>query len=246
MKKLISILCIVIFAIGCSKDDIPIEEETDPCDLLVDGVYLYPTEKPDSSLTQEEIYEYWNIPENVLGCMTTEGLIISCYNNIYGIIIDASNGYQTGYELLKNWCRGFDELEKRPDAPEALISYFKDKELPHSIDYNLYAIEIGSAQDSILKRFTKTQKIEMLNMELNYHAERREIFDRNSIMYDGTIVFMGRLMIFDQNAPFLQSLERNDELNRFMDGTGKYFLSISSADTIVHYTEDYLNDLVTN
>jgi hypothetical protein len=240
MEKLIYILCICILALGCSKGDVPVEEETDPCSLVVDGVYMFPTEKPDSTLTKEEIKEYWNIPEDVLGCITTEGLIKSCYKTIYGVVIEASNGYQSGYKLLKGWCRGFDELERRHDAPAALISYFKSKELPHTLDYNLYAIEIASAQDSILKRFTKEQKIEMLNMELNYHAERREIFNRNSIIHDGTIVFMGRLMVFDKNAQFLQSLERNEEINSFMEGTGKYILSLAGADTIVHYTEDYL------
>ncbi len=61
--------------------------------------------------------------------------------------------------MLKGWCRGFDELERRPDAPAALISYFKSKELPQTLDYNLYAIEIASAQDSILNDLRKNKKL---------------------------------------------------------------------------------------
>jgi hypothetical protein len=181
-----------------------------------------------------------------MGCLTTEGLIKSCYKTIYGIVIDASNGYQSGYKLLKNWCRGFDELEKRHDAPAALISYFKSIELPHKIDYNLFGIEVATAQDSILKRFAKEQKIEMLNLALNIHKERRVIFPREVILWDGTIIFMGRLLAFDENEPFLQSLKRNDELVRFIDGTGTYGLNLGKADTIIYYTEIYLNELNAN
>lgn len=246
MKKLLFLFMIITVGLSCDNGEIPNDEEQDPCSQLVDGVYMYPTVNPDSTLTQEEIREYWNIPEDVLGCITTEGLIESCYKTIYGIAIDAANGYQSGYELVKAGCRGFDELEKRYDAPEELISFFKSIELPHSIDYNLYAIEIATAQDSILKKFTKEQKIELLNLALNYHAERREIFNRNIIIYDGTPVIMGRLMVLDEDEQFLQSLERNDDINRFIEGTTTYILSIPGADTIVNYTEKYINELNSN
>ncbi len=241
MKKSFIFLAIITAAFGCDNGEIT--EEIDPCSLLVDGVYLYPTEKPDSTLTQEEIYEYWNIPEEVLGCLTTEGLIKSCYRTIYGIAIDAANGYQAGYELVKAGCRGFDELEKRADAPHELISYFKSIELPHTIDYNLYAIEIATTQDSILKQFTKQQKIELLGLALNYHVERRSIFNRDVIIYDGMPVLMGRLLVFNKNTSFLRSLEKNIELERFLEGTSTYRLSLENADTIIYYTNIYLNEL---
>ncbi len=156
--KNISLLLLIVIVSGCEKGEMP-NKDKDPCSVLVDGVYQYPTENPNSTLTQEEIIEYWNIPEEVLGCITTEGLIKSCYKTIYGIAIDAANGYQPGYGLVKAGCRGFDELEKRLDAPKELISFFKSTELLHTIDYNLYAIEIATAQDSVLKKFTKEQKL---------------------------------------------------------------------------------------
>jgi hypothetical protein len=243
MKKILFLFIIITVGLSCYDREIPNEDEKDPCSVLINGVYQYPTEKPDSTLTQEEIREYWNIPEDILDCITTEGLIKSCYKTIYGIAIDAANGYQPGYELVKAGCRGFDELENRPDAPEELISFFKAIELPHHIDYNLYAIEIATAQDSILKNFTNEQKIELLNLTINYHTERREIFGRNIIIYDGTPSIMGRLMVLDKDEQFLQALERNDDINRFIKGTTTYILSIAGADTIVNYTEKYINEL---
>ncbi|MCG6187623.1 hypothetical protein [Maribellus maritimus] len=246
MRKLLIFLSIIIIAWGCNNEEIPVEEEVDPCSLLIDGVYVCASSIPDSSLTSEERKEYMNIPESVLPCLTTEGLIKSCYTTFYGRLIEASNGYQSGYNLMKNWCRGFDELEKRLDAPAAFISYFKTIELKNTIDYNLYALEVASAQDSVLNRFSKEQKIEMLNLQLDYFEERRNIFNDSVIHWDGTPVFMGRLMAFDENEPFLFSIDRNDALGRFIDGTGTYQLSIELADTIIYYTENYLIELNVN
>lgn len=245
MKKIIIILTTIITVFGCSNEENQ-PEEIDPCSLLVDGVYMYPTVPPDSTLTQEEIYEYWNIPEEVLGCLNTDGLIKSCYKTIYGIAIDAANGYQAGYDLVKAGCRGFSELEQRSDAPGELISYFKSIEVPNHIDYNLYAIEIATSQEGILKKFTHEQKIELVNLSLNYHAQRRNIFNKDPIRYDGMPVIMGRLLVNDEDVPFLHLLEQNNELDRFLEGTTTYRLSIDNADSIVYYTNLYLDKLNSN
>jgi hypothetical protein len=50
-------------------------------------------------------------------------------------------------------------------------------------------------------------------------------------------------MVIDKNEPFLLSINRNDALGRFIDGTGTYQLSIELADTIIYYTENYINEL---
>jgi hypothetical protein len=79
MRKYLFILTILFWVFACHKDDPAI----DPCSKLVDGVYKYPTEQPDASLTSSQKIEYWNIPEDVLHCFKTDGLIETClnYNN---------------------------------------------------------------------------------------------------------------------------------------------------------------------
>ncbi len=79
MHKKIFILAFLLLFYACERDetdepDLP----EDPCSLLVDGVYPYPSEPPGSNLTDAEKLEYWNIPEDILPCLTTEGLLETC------------------------------------------------------------------------------------------------------------------------------------------------------------------------
>jgi hypothetical protein len=240
MKKILKLIVLIVAFAACDSENNP---EKDPCSVLVDGVYQYPNKKPDAKLTQDEIKEYWDIPKDVLTCIGTKGLILSCYNSNANIIISASNGYQGGYGLVKYWCRGFDELEKREDFGEAFIQYYKSLELPHTIDYSLFTLEIAMSQENVLKHLTKEQQIELLNQCLNYHLERRVIFNTTEIHYEGTPVIMGRLMVADGMEQFILSTKRNNDILRFLDGTETYRLSIANADTIVNYAVLYLNKL---
>lgn len=242
MKKSLQILLLIITVTACKNANIP-EKEITPCNILVNGVYQYPTKKPDTGLTQDEIKEYWDIPKDVLTCISTKGLILSCYNTYAAILITASNGYQQGYSLVKYNCRGFGELEKREDFGSAFIEYYKSIELPHTIDYGLFTLETAMAQENVLKQLTREQQIELLNLCLKYHIERRSIFNHAEIHYEGTPIIMGRLMIVDEMQQFIQSAKRNDDISRFLEGLYTYKLSLASADTIVNYAAIYLNKL---
>ena len=239
MKK-IKFLVLIVFFTACNIEN---NHEKDPCSSLVDGVYQYPIQKPDGGLTQDEIKEYWDIPKDVLTCISTKGLIISCYNTYAKILITASNGYQEGYGLVKNSCRGFDELEKRDDFGRAFIEYYKSIELPRTIDYGLFTLETAMAQENVLSQLTKEQRIELLNLCLSYHIERRSIFNHTEIHYEGTPIIMGRLMILDGMQRFIQSAKRNNDISRFLEGLYTYQLSLASADTIVNYATVHLNKL---
>jgi len=126
MKKNILILLSVFLVFACQKDKLPEDDPPiDPCSQLVDGVYQYPTEPPDSSLTSTQKREYWNIPEDVLPCLTTGNLLTSCLNcpGIALFMLSAGCcGLQSGYILAKGWCRGITELENRPGALDTLIA----------------------------------------------------------------------------------------------------------------------------
>ncbi len=242
IKKSLQILLLIITVTACKNANIP-EKETNPCDILVNGVYQYPTTKPDTGLTQDEIKQYWDIPKDVLTCISTKGLILSCYNTYAAILITASNGYQQGYGLVKYNCRGFGELEKRGDFGSAFIEYYKSIELPRTIDYGLFTLETAMAQENVLKQLTREQQIELLNLCLKYHIERRSIFNHTEIHYEGTPIIMGRLMIVGGMQQFIQSAKRNDDISRFAEGLYTYKLSLASADTIVNYAAIYLNKL---
>ncbi len=236
-------LFLVLFGTNfCVNTEIPDEEDVEPCSVLVDGVYKYPTEKPDSTLSKEEIREYWNIPEDVLTCISTAGLIQSCYSTHNTIIIMSTDGYQLGYELVKGWNRGFDELENREDAATEFIRFYKNVELSQHVDYGLCCLEVAMAQDSVLKKLTNDEKIELLNLTLEYFPIKKEKYT-NSLYYEGASIIMGRLMMFDQYSPFYEVVDRNVDISKFMDGIYRATISFENADTIVMFAENYLEEI---
>jgi hypothetical protein len=241
VKNIFAFLFICFFILSCQKEDTP-EPEPEPCSELVDGVYIFPTEWPDSTLTQEEIHEYWNIPKEVLSCISTEGLIISCYNQKFPILISMGNGYQHGYQVVKGWNRGFEELETRDEAPEKLIEFYATITIPTRINYNLFSVEVLMAQDAVLTKLTKEQKTNLLNLCLKYHPEVRKIWEKSSFLYDGTVVIMCQLMRLDNYIPFLEHLATDRYLQTFVDGRS-YTLTFERGDTIIAFTQNYLKEL---
>ncbi len=218
-------------------------EETDPCSVLVNGIYQYPTENPDSTMTAQEIKEYWDIPEDVLGCISTSGLIPSCYNTHNVALIMSKDGYQSGYELVKAWNRGFDELEGREDAATELINFYKNVTFTNNIDYGLCCLEVAMAQNSVLQQLTSEQKTELFNLTLDYFPVKKEKYSGDALIYEGTPIIMGRLMMFDNYAPFISAVERNEEISNFMNGEYHASISFEKADTIIKYTENYLQQI---
>lgn len=243
MKFLILFAAFIFFLSSCDKQDTPEPEvEIEPCSQLVNGVYMFPTQRPDSTLTNDEKREYWNIPEDVLNCISTEGLISSCYNTYFPILITSGTGYQHSYQFVKNWNRGFEELETREEAPEKLIEFYDSIPVPTKINYKLFSIEVLIAQSTILTKLTKDQKTKLVNICLENHPEVRKIWTRSGFMYDGTIVIMCQLMRLDNYEPFLELLALDSYLTTFVEGYS-YTLSFDQGDTLIAYTQNYLQEL---
>lgn len=69
-KSVISLLLIICTVTSCKKKD--------PCDDLVKGVYKFPELPENNHMTSQEVTEFWDLPADICGCITTEGLIETC------------------------------------------------------------------------------------------------------------------------------------------------------------------------
>ena len=250
MNKHICFLALFFLLIGCKRNDLPI----DPCSKLVNGVYQYPQKLTDTTMTPEEKVEFWNVPENVLPCLKTDGLLETCLNYPFMSLYMLSAGccgLQSGYELVKSNCRGFSELEKRPDALDVLIARYKSID---TVNYNTelnplayggynfytYNLEAILAQQVFLKNALITQKIELLTeliVKQNYR-ENKEVF----YFIEGPAYVMARIMYYDNYEPLIQEYNQNSVINGFVI-YGYSFLDNDSKLTIISLANDYLNIL---
>jgi hypothetical protein len=252
MRNIIILITLVLGGFACQKDEPPI----DPCSQLVDGVYKYPLEPPDASLTSTQKIEYWNIPEDVLQCLRTDGLIETCltYHELGPILfLFGTNGIQDGYDLAKERCRGFLELENRTDAFELLIEKYKSIDTINFIpntspleyggyNYYTYSLEVILGQENILQNTTDKQEIDLLTDLFVKQDFRNNLRSWYSI--EGPTFVMGRIMYFNNYLPLINECKNNNIMNSFInEGIPIQREDIKSV--IISFANDYLTLLKT-
>ena len=246
--KFIILAVIWAFAFACQKNDPP----EDPCSQLVDGEYKFPTEPPDVSLTSSQKIEYWNIPEDVLQCLATDGLIETClkYNNLGAILfLFGTDGIQDGYNLARERCSGFPELENRTDAFNLLIEKYKSIDTINFVpdtnpleyggyNYFTYSLEVILGQEKILQNLTDNQKIELLTDLFIKQDCRNNLHSWYSI--ESTVFAMARIMYFNNYMPLINECQENSIMNSFIiEGIPIQREDIKSS--IISFATDYLN-----
>ena len=262
MKKTAISVFVVLAIMSCKKGLSTKREDSstntkveNPCSNLIDGVYQYP--KPDTGTIN--FFEFDNLPEEICICITTEGLVETCLNypNWFFITFEG-NGFQSGYEVLRNNFRGFKELEKRPDAASALITKYKltdpfgydstwSVNQIGSLDLKLYYMTMLLGQDSIIKKETKEEKTEIIP-EFLFRYNDFLVREQDSVLplyLRGAFFTMARMMYFDNYQPFIDEYNENVNLQNAI----KYSGTIDNTGLkqwIISLTKDYLTLLNSN
>jgi hypothetical protein len=250
----ISVLAFLLFVSACERDE-PSEDDLpeDPCSLLEEGIYPYPSAPPGSNLTDAEKLEYWNIPEDVLPCLTTEGLLETClrYPNLGNhLLMVGPEGIQSGYDSVRSMCRGFPELEQRPGALDTLIAKYRsintvDFDTSLSVDnlseygtydYFTYILEVILGQEVFLENTTMKQKHELLS-ELFVKQDFREYRDLG-LSLEGPAFVMARMMYLDNYQPFMDEYVVNSAVRQTVASGSP--TETETRSTIVALAEDYL------
>ncbi len=122
--------CILTFITGCDKT------EQEKFEYSITEAYQYPVvpgmEEWKKLNSLQEKAEACQIPEDILGDMTTEALIETVVNYPLFINVFAYDNKKTGLEHVKDYFNGLQELYERDDAIEKMEIYigekFKDSE----------------------------------------------------------------------------------------------------------------------
>jgi hypothetical protein len=257
LNKKIFIVITILLCFACQKDKLPEDDNsTDPCSKVVNGVYQYPSEPPGNNLTNAEEIEYWNIPEAVLPCLLTDGLLESClsFHSLGShIFIDGNDGVQSSYDYVKSICRGFPELEKWPDALSTLIARYKSIDTIHfdtlpslnnlhdygGYDFFTYVLEVILGQEAFLKKATMRQKHELLS-EIFVKQAFREHRD-TWYFFEGPVFVMARMMYIDNYQPFMDEYVNNSEIRHTVTSGSPTYPDMKLL--IISLAENYLTTI---
>ena len=158
---------------------------------LAQNTFSFPeiSDQKDGELqmTIGERIKKMQIPDDVIDKLSTGELLTICLDFPYNIDIFFYDDFQKGFEILKKEFNGYEELMKRPDLYEVIIT--KGNSLQKEIErvYQLSEIERGEfsikwfffemivAQDEILLNFSENTESTLMATILN-NKETKENF----------------------------------------------------------------------
>lgn len=245
MIRPIVLLTFVILFISC--------QETNPCAVGPGERYIFPQLSKNSTRTREEVNQFFDLPEDVSKCMSTESLVETCLAYPQLGLINAGSNPQVGYNLVSSIFRGLRELAVRSDRGEHMLRKYKMID-PAGYDPNGESISIGRyvlqisyveiilSQEETLKSLSLTQKIELVE-------RAREVYQRkvdditNYGLYNlaTTPTILARLMRIDQYQPFLNMYDPKVQSWNFV---GQYWpTDYTTMQTVFSVSSNYLNFL---
>lgn len=255
-NKLIILLFLIIplFFSKCEK------EKPDPCSVLVDGVFVYP-EYPEDGWKTDDIWEeqrkYFAIPNDVLNCISTEGLIQSILSHPnYKVLLFVHNTWQEGFDRVSIECNGLSELAQRNDAISILFNKYQEMNPLNLINYSdtleraefqfeFWYLEIIMSQPVIFSKLSENEKPIFFEFILDAYEKKLEIEPLYGVSWgELNLGILARIMDHDNYRPFIDEYESCFLLKYFVQ---KLFLVYNNncmpPDIIYYHSKEYLKTL---
>jgi hypothetical protein len=223
-------------------------------DYSVDQPYTYPIEPGTNAWAETgnhaDRVQACQIPEDILGNMTTEALLETVLNYPHLLDMYAYDSTQYGFERVTAGFNGLQELLDRKDAGSVTLAKYRFMD-PAGIQeswtniekgeylFSFPCIEILLAQDSVIRNFTDSELKELLAVVTAKAEEMQNTKYQWTASKETHTLLIGRILIAADYKPFLQSVEAETVINMFT--TGNNFIPYETvADEIISYAEQFL------
>ncbi|OQA64133.1 MAG: hypothetical protein BWY38_03074 [Ignavibacteria bacterium ADurb.Bin266] len=247
MSRQYIVVLVIIFLTNSCK-------EHDPCEDLVKGVYIFPELPENHGMTSQEVTEFWDLPEDICDCITTEGLIETCLNYPDLRLIMSGLNPQSGYDLLvKERFRGIRELELRPDRGTYLLKKLQkvdplgyDPNWPASeigaYNFDIYYLEIIFSQYVNLETLSNSERIKLIEKGIEIYKKMKEDADNYSLFgLECTTVLLGRLMYYFEFSDMVDLYNQDYQIKELIKFYGPS--SIETVELVYNLSKEYLNYL---
>lgn len=223
------------------------------CEEVIDQVYLYPEEAARGKSYKEQI-EIFNIPEQILQCLSTDALIKSCISYPKMSLIWTMSDLQGGFDEVYAMCNGFDELWGRGDKVQKLIYLYKQLDFNRDWEshtvlengmymYDIVRHELIIAQYEILNDMTVPEKKELFQLVLDNQKKKYELAHQYWALVGmaTTCAILSRIMYLDKYKPLIEEYNNNELM--FINVAYILILDLEVVDKTMSLSEDYLKIL---
>lgn len=199
----------------------------------------------------EEKINDCQIPSIMLKSMSTEGLVETCLTFPFYMDIFAFNNLQEGFQKISSRFNGFEELFKRNDAGIIILKRYEALQ-PDNFDYTwtniqkgnlgwkLSYIEILLAQNEIINKLNKIDRLELLNnclQKLRIKQNNPELYGMDALGM--TVLVMGRVLKHEELSALKTKTVDDKNLESFIE-KGE-LNKTNSLDEIIKLTKQFIS-----
>lgn len=238
--------------VSCQK----VEQICCPC-YEAEGIsdkYLYPIRPGMEEWTKlkshQEMVDVCQIPCDILNKMCTIGLVDSYLDYPILFTIFAYNNINEGLDQISVEFNGFTELQARTDGATKLFQRYKALN-PSSLDSSWTSLERGKFKQtfqfyeltlgyhSICCKLSKVERVEVLKDGLD-KLTNKEILDYSGFSLITNTYLIARILEQEEFVPFLDYINRRDDMKLFLNGNLFFLSNTADGDTIKFHALNYL------
>lgn len=171
----------------------------------------------------EEVKKACVIPVETVGKMSTQAVIQALWEYPFfeELVSETGNrNLQTDFESMFCDNNAYKELLRRTDVGKSLLQRYKLVDVtPTEYRYHPLALELLFSQPNILCQLSYKEKIELVSIIFEKERKRMEcnVVDPSKGKQRVTMMFMGRIMIVADYPPFINAVNNNPSLKKFLD-----------------------------
>lgn len=183
--------------------------------------YTFPEYTGEEPLYWEDAIEFYQIPDEILGGMSTDGLIETCLNYpLFAANMGASNvSMYSGFLDTCAQFNGLSELLERDDAAVKLKDIYIQSRLDKIISSDPYStlrmryLEYIIAQDEILFSLSKAERSALCDACVNRFESVRNDYE-GYLPPDSTLLIASKILSVD-DADFKELIEEYPSIDTF-------------------------------
>jgi len=253
MKNL-SVFAIISFVliISCEKETLKccscIEAES------VSDKYIFPIrpgmEEWKELNSHQAMVEVCQIPKEILNTMCTIGLVDTYLDYPILFTIFAFNNINEGLSQAVSEFNGFGQLLQKKDCATKFLSRYEPIN-PANIDPSWTSIEKGRfmqtlrimevtlAFDPMGRNLTKEERKKLIEIGME-KLKIKEMHDYSGPSQITNLYLIGNILKLDGYQPFLDFLQRRNDIKAFLKGDLNSLYYVADGDTIKKYVESFL------
>ena len=156
------------------------------------------------------------IPENILGSMSTDDLVQTILHFPYLFEINNFDNMKNWYSTQTGRFNAFKELSLRFDATEILLKRYIETPISEKLLPNLI-YEGVLAQDFVINNLNREQKLNLLKLSIDKFTPKIELrSSQKEFSYFTGVYLLAKLMNADNNCEFKNLLVTNTNLFNFV------------------------------